>query len=58
MKELIKLLEAKAQNETMIDRGEFVSTMEEATAYSRGKADGMAYLSRRVLQKLKEINGN
>ena len=54
MEELIEKLEAYAQYETMVDRGEFVDTMEEAMAYSRGKADGRAYLARLVLKILKE----
>ncbi len=56
MEELIKLLEAKAQNETMIDRHEYVDTLQEMAAYSRGKSDGITHMSRVVLQKLKEIN--
>ncbi len=56
MEELIKILEANAQYETMIDRGELVDTLQEINAYARGKKDGITYMSRVVLQKLKEIN--
>ena len=56
MKELINLLESYAQNETMVQRNEYVDTIEELNAYNRGKADGFAYMARQVLKRLEKIN--
>ena len=55
MQEIKEWLSAHAQKETMIDRKEFVNTIEEMSAYSRGKSDGMAVLARLMLKKLEEI---
>ena len=57
MKGLIELLEGHANNETMIDRKEFVDTLEEAMTYSRGKSDGMTYLARIILKRLSKLKG-
>ena len=56
MKELLELLEAHSQNETMIDRHEYVNTLEEMAAYGRGKTDGFTCLARQLLPMLTEIN--
>ena len=50
MNDLIEMLEGYAQNETLIDRNEYYSTIEELAAYSTGKTDGMTAMARIILK--------